>query len=74
MMKGITITADNQSSIAVQYGIDLDDIDDMLPVGYILIVSFSAEKYDGVISAQTFASLFTKGAILENDYFEVVSQ
>jgi hypothetical protein len=73
-MKGITITADNQSSIAVQYGIDLDDLDDLLPVGYILIAHFAADQYDGVISPLTFTTLFTKGADLENEYFEVLSQ
>ena len=75
-MKAIVITSKNQTSIATDYGVDIEDADELLPVGWVLVASFADERgfYDGVISAQTFESLFTKGAILENDYFEVVSQ
>jgi len=73
-MKGVIITADNQSSIATQFGIDIDDMDDLVPIGYVLICHFGNDQYDGVISPLTFATLFTKGADLENDYFEVFSQ
>jgi hypothetical protein len=70
--KAITITATNQSSLATQYGVDLEDIDELLPTGYILVAEFGAEKYDGVITTEMFTSLFTRGVDLENDYYEAL--
>jgi len=70
-MKGIYITKENQTKLAVQYGIDIDDADDLVPVDYILVADFGAEYMNGALTQSGFDSLFVKGQALENDYFVV---
>lgn len=69
-MKAIVITKENQSSIATQYRIDLDDMDIFLPVGFVLVAEFGSETYLGVVEKSLFDAAFATGASLENDYFE----
>jgi hypothetical protein len=70
-MKGILITKSNQSKIGVQYNIDHEDFDDLVPIGYILISDFGGEWYEGVVTLPTFDEFFLKGETLENEYFVV---
>jgi hypothetical protein len=73
-MKGVLITAINQASLGHQYRVDPDDLDDMLPLGYILLADFGGEWYEGIITQTKFDTLYLKGDTLENDYFVVIHQ
>lgn len=70
-LKAITITSSNQSSVATQYNVDLDDMDDRLPIGYILVAEFGTETYLGVIEKAAFDQSLHTIATLDNDYVEV---
>jgi len=70
-MKACTITKDNQNALAVQYNVDLADVEDLLPLGYVLIADFGGEWYEGVISQAQFFEFYVKGDTLENDYYLV---
>ena len=70
-MKGIYITKENQTKLAVQYGIDIDDADDLVPVGYILLADFGSDYMNGTLTQSGFDLMFNKGQAIENDYFVV---
>ena len=73
-MKFIIIDTKNQTRIANQYNIDVDDIAELLPLGYILLSDFNGEMqpYEGVITKAHFATLYNVGAELKNGYFEAL--
>jgi hypothetical protein len=71
-VKAIVITSKNQTSIATDYGVDIEDADELLPLGWVLVASFADERYDGVIPQATLDNMFTRGATLQNDYFEII--
>jgi len=69
-MKAITITKANQNKVAGQYNIHDFDLEDVLPVGYILIAPFGYEpKGFEVVTQDTFDLFYTRGEDLENGYW-----
>lgn len=73
-MKAITITQKNKSTIAADYLISNDDMEDLLPTGWILLADFGTPWYEGVITQAFFDTYFTKGDALENEYFDVIKK
>lgn len=70
-MKGIIITAVNQNKVAVQYGMELADVDDLIPIDWVLLADFGSDTFAGVLTQTSFNLLYNKGQALENDYFVV---
>ena len=73
-MKAVKITSANVNSLSVQYHVEPADIEDLLPLGYILLAEFAGEWYEGVITQATFDEFYTVGQTLENDYFIAVKK
>lgn len=70
MRKAVKIIPDNRTSLASQYRVLDDDIDDMLPLDYWLVAGFAAEDYD-LLTQVEFDRLYTKIGDLENGYIDV---
>jgi hypothetical protein len=70
-MKGIIITAANQNKIAVQYAMELADVDDLLPIDWVFLADFGSDTFAGVLTQTNFNLLYNKGQALENEYFVV---
>lgn len=71
-MKAINITRDNQKKLASQWNVQSEDMDDLLPVGNILIAQFGVTKHFETVSQGLFDLKFNKtGLDLKNDYYEV---
>jgi hypothetical protein len=70
-MKGIIITAANQNKIAVQYAMELADVDDLLPIDWVFLADFGSDTFAGVLTQTSFNLLYRKGQALENEYFVV---
>jgi hypothetical protein len=71
-VKAILITQANQNKVAVQYAMNLDDVEDLIPIGWVLLADFGSETFAGVLTQTRFDQLYTKGQVLENDYFIAV--
>ena len=72
-MKAVLITKTNQKTLAARYFIDPIDFDDRMPLDYYLVCDFGVEEhYELVTSAELDAKFTRTGAILSNEFFEIV--
>jgi hypothetical protein len=72
-MKAVLITKNNQKTLAARYFIDPIDFDDRLPLDYYLVCAFGVEEhYELLTKAELDEHFTTTGALLANDFFEIV--
>jgi hypothetical protein len=72
-MKAVLITKTNQAKLASRYFLDAIDYDDKMPIGYYLVCGFSEEDNYELLTEENLDANFTRtGAILANDFFEIV--
>lgn len=72
-MKAVLITTTNQKTLASRYFLDPIDFDDLMPIGYYLVCDFGVEEHYELITEAELNSKFTKtGAVLKNEFFEIV--
>lgn len=70
-MKAVLITRENRDYLASRYNQDVDSF----PIGYIMLANWGDNgeyRHDGTLTQARFDELFTKGATLENDFFEAI--
>lgn len=70
-MKAIKITADNQQLLASRFGVDVDDYDDVLPLGYWLVTDFGNDETFDTLTEDMFNHNFIVGDKLENGFVAV---
>jgi hypothetical protein len=72
-MKAVLITTKNQKTLASRYFLDPIDFDDKMPVGYYLVCGFGVEDNYELLTEENLDANFTRsGAVLANDFFEIV--
>lgn len=71
-MKAVLITTINRPMLAARYLVDVDDYDDMLPIGYYLVTDFGNDEKFDTLTTDNLNALFDIGPELENNgFFEV---
>jgi hypothetical protein len=70
-MKAIKITKDNRQLLASRFNVDVDDYDDMLPIGYWLVTDFGNDDTFDTLTEDMFQHNFIVGDTLENDFVAV---
>jgi hypothetical protein len=72
-MKAVLITKTNQAKLASRYFLDAIDYEDKMPIGYYLVCDFGDEDVYELLTEVNLDANFTQtGAILANDFFEIV--
>ena len=70
-MKAVTITKENQSTLATRYGkSDLEEF----PIGYIMVANFGDNgeyRYEGILTSAKFDATFVKGEALQNGFYAI---
>lgn len=70
-MKAVLITKDNQESLSSRYLVN--DVEDEMPIGYVLIVDFGVEDHFDLVTVRFFNRHFKfVGRPLKNDFSEIV--
>lgn len=71
-MKGIIITESNRGMLAERY--DVEDPEDFFPLGYIVLAAWGDpnQAFEGILSSEQFAALYTWGNALANGWVEAV--
>jgi len=68
-MKAIVITTGNRDMLIGRYNID--NKDEQLPLGYILIADFGNDDTFEVVTPALFTQTFTKVTDIENGFFSI---
>lgn len=71
-MKAVRITKENVDFLATRFGVETEDKEDLLPVGYVLVTDFGNDEKFDVLTVDIFNHNFNEtGVTLDNDFFEV---
>ena len=69
-VKAIRITPANQDMLAAKFGVE--DPDEQLPPGYILITDFGIDEHFNLLSPEKYIERFAEEGPIENGFVSVV--
>lgn len=70
-MKAIRITKSTVDMLASRYNIESDELDERMPVGYILVTDFGNDDNYDLLTPEVFATKFSWGMGIANGFTEI---